>query len=149
MKNVIIFMLLGVFLSCTKQLIVEPVARSGQDKENTKLEITKVLGEKKISLNKYNVIIIDHLKKSKIEYPVPKDKKWVLPVNFNGVNCFTLGEEVGTKDFFLMELSCGGKTEFTLASVVACGPNNTFDAETMRVLKNGTLYLTLQLQCSY
>ena len=149
MKNAIIFIILGILISCTKQLVVEPEVGGELEKENTKLEITRNLGEKKSSQNKYNVVIIDHIKNSKIEYPVPKDKKWTLPIDLGNTKCHTMGEEVGTKDYFLMELFCDSTSEFDIASVVACGPNEKFDAETLRILKDGRPYLTLQIQCSF
>ena len=146
MKNLVILLLLATLVSCTKQLIVEP--GSGDGKESSKLEITKFLGEKRFSNNSYYVIIIDHEKNSKIEYPIPKDKEWHLPPNLTSTNCQTKGEEVGTKEFFLMELYCKG-VELDMASVVACGPKDKSDAETLRVLKNGKPLITFQLKCTH
>jgi len=148
MKKLIILMLLGTLFSCTKQLVVQPLVGSGQDKEKTKLEVIRTLGEKRISENSYVVVIIDHIKSSRIEYPVPKEKSWELPLTSIGITCKTNGEEVGTKEFFLMEVICQGQTEYDLASVVACGINNKFDAETLRIIKQERPILTIQIQCS-
>jgi hypothetical protein len=144
MKNLVILLLLATIFSCTKPLVVQP----SDGKESTKLEITKTLGEKRSSNNNYHVIIIDHEKNSKIEYPVPKDKKWRLPLNLTSSQCQTMGEEVGTKEFFLMELYCNG-IEVDIASVVACGINDKSDAETIRLLKKGVPFFTLQLKCMH
>jgi len=149
MKAFIVLLILGSFLSCTKQLITPPdKSVSDEETEKTKLDIINKLGEIKNSKNVYYVVIIDHQKKSKIEYPIPKDKKWAIPVDLGSTECETLGEEVGAKDFFLMELSCKGASEYDIASVVACGPNDKFDAETLRVLKKGNPYLTIQIHCT-
>lgn len=138
-----------LFLSaCTKQLVIEPDNFSDKGIEKAKLEKTAVLGENNESRNKYNIIIINHEKNSTIEYAVPKNQEWVLPADLSPIACKTKGEELGSQKLFLMALSCSGVTQYELASIVACGVPRKFDAETLRILRDGRPYLTIQLRCS-
>ena len=79
---------------------------------------------------------------------VLKKKVYGIGVDLGSSYCETMGEELGAKDFFLMELNCKGTTDFEISAVVACGPNDKFDAETLRLSKSGNPKFTIQIHCS-